>query len=230
MKWVGIAAAAVAAVIIFLPLFMASESNHLTTIAQQSDFKLPDSSLVQLNSVSSIKYNSKSWKKHRYLLLEGEAFFDVKEGSKFIVKSNQGIVSVIGTKFNIRDREGFYEVECTQGSVRVALQSGGSFDLEKGDRLSKIDGKEPILQKGVVRKIDWLNDYIEIEDQKMKHVLDEVSRHFNIKFSNIDSIADERYTGFFTTESLDSAVHQILWPMGVEYEMKDKKVIIKSFD
>ncbi|WP_235298616.1 FecR family protein [Portibacter marinus] len=227
MKWVGIAAAAVIVLLIAFPFFMASESNHITTIAEKSTFKLPDSSLVRLNSVSSIRYNQKSWKKHRYLVLEGEAFFDVEEGSKFMVKSTQGIVTVMGTQFNIRDRIGFYEVECVEGKVRVALQEGGSFELEKGDRLTKVNEQEADVKRNAVKEIDWLNDYIEVEDQKLSLVLEEVGRHFKVKFSNIDSLSDKKYTGFFSTNSLDSAVHQIFWPMEVDYEINENKVVIK---
>ena len=49
----------------------------------------------------------------------GEGFFSVQKGSRFKVVSQQGIVEVLGTQFNILSRKGTYEVACVEGKVKV---------------------------------------------------------------------------------------------------------------
>ncbi|GLR19788.1 FecR family protein [Portibacter lacus] len=227
MRWVGVAAAIVTLFVIAFPFIFKSENSHVTTIAEQDSFKLPDSSVVELNSVSTLKYNERSWEKSRFLVLEGEAFFKVKKGSKFTVKSPQGVVSVLGTQFNITDRIGFYEVECLEGKVQVSIKLQDSYILNKGDRFILKDNQEPVIEKNVVKKIDWLDKFVNFDNQNLSYVLDEVGRHFDVKFENVDALLDKKYTGFFTTVSIDSAMQQIFWPMDVNYEIKGKKVIVK---
>lgn len=227
MRWVGIAAAVITLFVVAFPFIFQGESNHITTIAQQEEFKLPDSSQVRLNSVSSIKYNQRSWNKDRYLVLKGEAFFNVKKGSKFVVKSPQGVVSVLGTQFNVSDRLDVFEVECLEGKVQVSLNIGDSYILNKGDKFIRKGKQKPVLEKNVVKEIDWLNKFVNFDNQELSYVFDEISRHFEVKFENIDSLKKEKYSGFFTTTSLDSAIYQIFWPMGIDYEIKGKKVVVK---
>ena len=58
-------------------------------------------------------------------------------------------------------------------------------------------------------------------------VFDELGRYYEVDFVNAKEIRAKRYEGFFTTRSLDSAVYQILWPLGINYSIEGKKVIIK---
>ncbi|GEM_PF-491047 len=228
LKWFGIAAAVAAAIILAFPYFTSSEVIHNTSIAERNHIKLPDNSIVQLNSVSSLTYDAKKWTSGRSLILEGEAYFDVETGSKFSVESPQGVVTVLGTQFNVRDRAGVYEVECLEGRVEVQVQNGGGrYILEAGDRFNVSAERKALLEQDVVQKVDWLANYVEFRDQKIGLVLEELSRHYEVNFENLDSISNERYTGFFSTTSLDSAMQQIFWPLGAEFEIDGDKVIIK---
>lgn len=96
---------------------------------------LPDSSVVVLNAHSSIKYEPK-WDKEkpRELWLNGEAFFDVKHLDKdhkieaherFIVHTENTIVEVLGTAFDIRERRGRTEISLQRGLIRVSFIKGG---------------------------------------------------------------------------------------------------------
>ena len=71
---------------------------------------LPDGSKVNLNADSRLTYKPYQWIISRNVELEGEAFFEVKQGKRFSVKSNQNKVNVLGTSFNIFSRPGNYRV------------------------------------------------------------------------------------------------------------------------
>jgi ferric-dicitrate binding protein FerR (iron transport regulator) len=71
---------------------------------------LPDGSSVELNAAATISYHPYWWKINRTVSLEGEAFFEVKKGSQFIVESTVGKTEVLGTSFNINTRNKAYKV------------------------------------------------------------------------------------------------------------------------
>ena len=90
-----------------------------TLVAQHTNITLPDNSEVTFNAASLQKYNKEDWDKKRQLTLEGEAFFNVAKGAKFEVKTKMGIVTVLGTRFNVKHRNKLLEVQCFEGLINV---------------------------------------------------------------------------------------------------------------
>lgn len=74
-----------------------------TATGNNTRILLPDSSVVWLNSNSTLEYPTAFGNTSRDVVLKGEAFFDVRKGSKpFIVKTDNISVQVKGTKFNVQ--------------------------------------------------------------------------------------------------------------------------------
>ena len=90
-----------------------------TLVSQQKTIALPDASEVHLNSKSTITFNASQWDDNRSVSLDGEAFFKVATGKRFDVKTNLGTVTVLGTQFNVKHRNGYLEVTCYEGKVSV---------------------------------------------------------------------------------------------------------------
>jgi transmembrane sensor len=121
IKWT----ARIAAVLI-LPLaiysaihfFNNSKNEKLTWVEIKSpawtraQFSLPDGTTGWLNSNSSLKYNG-NFVYDRQVNLEGEAFFDVYKDKNrpFVVKTDEILLKVLGTRFNIASYENENEVE-----------------------------------------------------------------------------------------------------------------------
>jgi len=84
----------------------------------RAQFSLPDGTTGWLNSNSSVKYNG-NFNADRQVALTGEAFFDVFKDKKrpFIVNTNEVIVKVLGTRFNIASYE-------DEKNVEVVLEEG----------------------------------------------------------------------------------------------------------
>jgi len=91
------------------------------TAGQQLVHELPDRSKVQLNAGSRLTYKEKNWQDDRSLQLQGEAFFDVEKGATFQVETTLGTVQVLGTEFNVRQRNGLFQVRCVEGRVAVEV-------------------------------------------------------------------------------------------------------------
>jgi hypothetical protein len=96
----------------------------LTKTAEYQTAHLPDGSSVSLNSESKIRYNQDFSTNHRTLALSGEAYFDVIKGSApFIINTEYGQVTVVGTSFNVRTREDGFEVGVNEGRVDVSSET-----------------------------------------------------------------------------------------------------------
>jgi len=135
-KWKGrgLAAAAITALFImrfFFPGVTKTQdvpgmTSEQTAIKQIKEIMLPDGSLVILNGNSSIRYNSDfATSAKREVLLEGNAFFHVKQTpsfTPFIVHANQLNIQVTGTEFNVNARTKATDVVLTNGRVNVSLQ------------------------------------------------------------------------------------------------------------
>jgi len=226
LAWVGGIAASIALIIFLLPGMGSKTEQYITSIGEKEEVELPDGSIVQINNSSELKFSSKDWSREVELI--GEAFFKVEKGSKFTVASQQGRVTVLGTEFNVYDRSGLFEVECLEGKVQVDFKGGSSFILDAGDKLSDFNNDQvPVVKKQVVKEIDWLNKFVQIDSMDLGFVFDEIGRYYEVEFQNDSRVRTKHYEGFFTTSSLDSAMYQILWPLGIDFEIEGNKVIIK---
>ena len=124
---------------IYFAFFNNPETIFETLASEKISIELPDHSKVDLNAQSSIAFNSKNWKNNRAIKLNGEAFFKVAKGSVFDVKTKQGVVTVVGTQFNVKQRDNYFEVKCFEGIVKVIandiskqLAAGETFQLLNG--------------------------------------------------------------------------------------------------
>ena len=228
-RWAVGVAAAIAILFFALPLINGEKMNqYATDLGNTETIELPDASTVEINTLSSVKFNAKNWASAREVELEGEAFFSVEKGKTFSVKSKRGVVTVLGTEFNIYDREDRYEVECLEGRVSVNLEDGSSFILNGGDALILgAQEDEPRITRAIVDEIDWLNDFVEFKNTRLSDVIKEMGLYFELEVETDKDLSQINYNGFFSTKSLDSAIYQVLWPLDIEYELSDGKLIIK---
>ena len=158
-RLVAITAAAAAFVAAFLVIGAGGDQVRIgSALAMDSAVNLPDGSSIQLNGGSEASYDASSWEDNREISLEGEAFFDVEKGSPFQVVTAQGTVEVLGTTFNVQNRNGEFEVTCYTGKVRVASE-GQEVELTPGDRA--------VLQDKELGKLisndeapDWMMDLL----------------------------------------------------------------------
>jgi len=119
LKWYKITAAATILLLIGVTLFMKYYTILISSdFGEQFSHTLPDNSKIYLNEKSELSYHPYWWSFNREINFEGEAFFQVKKGKSFNVKSEKGTTTVLGTSFNINSRKD-YIVFCKTGKVLV---------------------------------------------------------------------------------------------------------------
>ena len=83
--------------------------------------ELPDGSIVFLNHNSAVGYDEEF--SPRTLEVQGEVFLSVvKSETPFVVKSEHGEVTVLGTEFNVKSQAEELEVEVEKGIVELKTE------------------------------------------------------------------------------------------------------------
>src|SRR6187431_2877341 len=181
-KW-GLAAAASFAFVVWFNKVTAVDYVYALP-GERKEFNLIDESLVTINAGSTITYKKRSFKEDRVLLLDGEAFFDVKPGSTFTVKTNYGFVVVLGTRFNVVAREGVFEVNCYTGKVKVETKKEQSIVITAGERSVENQEDQTLARSSFIPSEgnpDWMVGKFVFEDQPLSRVVSELERQYGIQ-------------------------------------------------
>lgn len=196
-----------------------------TDIAQEITLSLPDASTVELNAQTTLTYNKKSWSDKRDISLNGEAFFKVAKGSKFRVITTDGIVSVLGTQFNINQRDEYFEVTCYEGLVKVNYESD-SLNLKPGQRFLILNGtiKNEIVY---TKSPSWLSNESTYKNRPLKFILDELERQYDISIDRGNINLDVLATGGFPHNNLDLALKLITSPLGITYSNNNAVIVLR---
>lgn len=227
-----ISLAAVAAIAIFFLMINTGSDFDSTIQTQYADVQsvtLPDGSVVQLNSDSKLSYNSKTWDSDRMLELEGEAFFEVKKGSKFIVHTDNGNVAVLGTSFNVYSRSKKFDVYCTTGKVSVTAEKNTT--ILTPNQSVTVRGKKHDIQKDIMvsdGRANWKEGIYTYKGVSIMEVIKELERQLDLKISISKELKKTQFTGSFTTTDKETALAEVFWPLGLKYENDGKHVIVTN--
>jgi transmembrane sensor len=205
-----------------------NHNNAVTVICKNAELKtviLPDSSKVYINAASNISYNPGKWDKERTLELNGEACFEVKKGSLFTVKTANGTITVLGTRFNVMSRDHDFKVFCVTG--KVAVRKENEVILVKGQECRAAEGSllsspEPVND---LKPISWINGEFWFTDTPVIRVFDEIERQFGVDIIYKGS-EDRNYTGYFNKDNLSEALINVCDPMSLTYENDKGKIVI----
>ena len=199
-------------------------STEYALAGARNTFLLPDNSEIVLNSGSEIQYKKWNWDKDRSLNLKGEAFFKVAKGEKFTVKTEQGTVTVVGTRFNIKSRGEHFEVECYEGKVKVAFAEKTLF-LTKGENVvvqknTKIEAL-PLTNS----QPSWMENEIKFNSNSLQEIIDEIEIQYNVNIKNTAN-SNQSFTGTVPLKDLDTALQIISKTYQLNYKKTNKEIII----
>jgi transmembrane sensor len=128
----GLAAAAILALMIATGWFLTRSYTYETGIGEQRIFTLADGSNVELNSRSKLHVHF-SGSQRRIELLSGQALFSVARDKDrpFVVESGDTRVLALGTQFDVNQRRSGIVVTVVEGSVAVQKSGSGAAPLTR---------------------------------------------------------------------------------------------------
>jgi len=203
---------------------------------RKTTVRLPDGTVVWLNSESKLYYNSVYGINNRYVHLEGEAFFEVVKNKElpFKVSSRGQVIEALGTAFNVRGfaYESQVKVALVEGSVKIQEENGAedkAFILKPGEEYKKhfVSGNIGVetLNKG---ELSWKDGNIYFKSASMAKVFRTLERWYGIDVI-IEKDTDQtwNYTGEFSKETLENVLLSISYSKEFDFEIGEKKVIVK---
>ncbi|XMO85274.1 FecR family protein [Algibacter sp. AS12] len=210
-------------------LFFNNINSFETQIAQTETFNLPDDSEVILNAQSKLSYNKKEWAFNRSLELKGEAFFKVTKGEKFTVQTSAGFIQVLGTQFNVKQRDKYFEVACYEGSVSVTSNQGEVI-LKPGKTFRVVDGEVVDIKDFNAKSPSWLAKESSFDNVPLWQVIAELEAQYDIQINAKDVNTSELFSGSFTHSDKNIALQSVTIPLKLSYQINGKKVAFYNYE
>ena len=209
-------------------LFFNNTKSFETQIAQTKTVALPDNSEVILNSASKLSFNEKKWADKRTLTLEGEAFFKVQKGQTFSVNTTAGVVTVLGTQFNVKERKNYFEVNCYEGLVSVTYDNE-TIKLPPGKTFRVINGIIENVEDFNAQNPSWIQQESSFNKIPLDQVIAELERQYDIKIKVKDVDTSKLFTGSFTHTNKEIALQAVTIPLKLSYKIQGKTIIFYNY-
>ena len=213
--------------------------SYSTAIGEQKTVTLSDGSILKMNVNSSICVcMSKGYR--RVQMINGEVFFTVKPdyNRPFEVRTSKGLVRVIGTAFNVKDRKGLMAVDVDHGKVlvqsapkgpgdmrvrAVRLLSGQGADIDSTGRLA------PIRICNIQQVLAWQKHQVVFKNTPVSNVLQELALYNNVNIKlALKDFGGKKITGIFDMNNLEQTLRIIVTAASLQMEKDTRGTITLS--
>ncbi|MBU3016765.1 FecR domain-containing protein [Paraglaciecola agarilytica] len=210
LSWIGLAASVlfVAVTYVFWPSSDVQPRIWQTGIGETQIVKLSDGSEVTLDAASSISVEINDTSR-RVNMQYGNAYFDVHKGlsTPFKVITSRGVISVLGTEFEVRTSEQNMRLIVAEGSVSLSRLAGND-DMQELDVLTAGD-RVWIPQEGSLKRdtialdkiATWKDGRLTYVDTPLSIVVEDANRYRKLPIHiDSDSLKEMLITTSFSLE------------------------------
>ncbi|SEA88335.1 FecR family protein [Pedobacter hartonius] len=203
-----------------------------TPVGGKYELRLSDGTLAVLDAGSSIEYPVSFIGEQRQVEVSGQVYFEVSHDPKrpFLVKFNDQVVKVLGTRFNINAHADEPDSRTTLLQGCIALQSGGTETLLK-------PGQQGILQKGqdqvsVVnvnadKVVSWKDNYFHFEKENIREIMRQLSRWYNIEVVFEGAFKEEEFSGDISrNKNISQVLRMLEYSQAVHFKISGRRVIV----
>lgn len=203
-----------------------------TNFGETKTVHLDDGSVITLNSNSKLNFSKESMKpRDREVWLEGEAYFDVMTNfdQPFLVHTSEGLIKVLGTSFNVKDRTSLFRIVLQEGRIEfLETASGNTHIAVPGDALTQ-DHKSQLIVKSktLPRKHSaWLNKKLIFDNTTLREIgniiLDEYG--YELVFKQQD-LSEKEISGTIENVGLDELMYALSNTLNIQLEIKSNQSI-----
>ena len=211
-------------------------------VPRGGEFKvqLEDGTEVWLNSASRLYYPNTFGDEMRRIRVEGEAYLAVATDSlrPFYVESDNQLIRVYGTSFNVRcypeDNEIYTTLEKGRVSIRRSDDIGGELFLAPGHQavFATTDSKVRVREVDPDVITSWRHGRFVFENQNLLRIMQDLSRWYDFDYEFTDeSLKTEEFMGSIPRYSEFNTAISILEKCGgIRFSIDDGKVQISRTD
>jgi transmembrane sensor len=186
---------------------MSYQADHASDTAQATLYvpatkdymiKLPDGTVVWMNSASSLRFPYTFNQKIREVYLSGEAYFEVahEEKRKFIVHTSFADIQVKGTTFNVKAYDQMsFSTALLNGSVS-ALKDQQVIDLQPGEEVNTIRDRLVKQHFDAQELLSWRKGIYYFHNRSLGDIAQVLGRWFDVKVNfQTHDLAEQTFTG-----------------------------------
>lgn len=218
-----------------------------TNPGMTTSIMLPDSTVVYLNSESTLRYPSSFNTDIRKVELTGEAYFDVTKDpqKRFVISTlNHSQIEVYGTSFNVEAyaKDNKLSATLVEGKIGFLFNDGTGtarkIDLQPNQKLvyRPTTGEVKVYKTSCESETAWKEGKIVFNNTSMEDILHTLSKRFNVEFVvKNKNLKEYAFTGSFTTQRLERIMEffkissKIHWRYLDSDEITDEKQRIEIY-
>ncbi len=190
---------------------------YSTATGEKKTVTLNDGSILKMNVSSSISV-CMSKKYRRVEMNDGEVFFTVKPDPDrpFEVYTSNGLVRVLGTAFNVKDRKGRVAVDVDHGKVQVRDAPKGPGDMRvrtltlftgQGADIDSTGRLDPVRTSNIQQVLAWQRHQVVFKNTLLSSVLQELALYHNVNIKlAFEDLGQKRITGTFDIRNLEQTL------------------------
>ena len=227
-KWIW--AAAATALILFTSIFLLRQTTQIepTLLADAGEnittVELQDGSSVTLRPNSQLYQNEISDQQLSYSL-SGEALFEVTHNPdrEFRVETSEGRVRVLGTTFNLSERNRKTDVYLIEGQIAfetVDLNQSVTLSAGEGATIQDLQLSEPFRFEEI-NVTSWTQNRLTFSERSAGSIAEELEFHFGIEIEMEESIRSEILGGSITLEDREQSLKDLEVVLGGNFDQID---------
>jgi transmembrane sensor len=203
---------------------------------QKSKIVLPDGSIVWLNAASSITFSTYFNDSDRVIDMKGEAYFDVARNpdKPFIVKSENLVVTALGTSFNIQaySEQDEIKISLLTGQVRVenSRDQQNPLILAPGYEIVYLKATNELIDQEFKshEAIGWKDGVLVFRNADYGEVTNKLGRWYGIEvITEGNPPADWKLSTSYKDEVLINILRNLRFGKGFNFELQKEKLIIR---
>ncbi|WP_164111767.1 MULTISPECIES: FecR domain-containing protein [Sphingobacterium] len=213
--------------------FKADEKHRFAAPKGQTlRLKLPDASVVNLNSDSQVEIYASFGKRQRELTLSGEAFFEVAHDKAipFVVHAKNTAVTVLGTQFNMSayKEDGLTATTLVSGSVQVEA-GNGQVRIKPGQQAragatAKIQVEDNVDMGSILA---WRDGYFRFRDVPIRLIMADLAKWYAIEGVEFKAGSTDRFTGSLKrSKKLSDVLASIEQVSDLRFDIQEGRVIV----
>jgi len=214
------------------------QSGKQVKAPQSSTFAatLPDGTRVTLNAGSRISYKKGFGYSHRNLVLDGEAYFEVRknEGVPFVINAGEACIKVTGTMFNVKAYKKKPEIKVTVSEGSVLL-----YKIQQPEKQTQLEAGETgtfnkgmgVIEKRTFRNandIAWKTHIISFQNTPLQEVAEILTNTYHQPIIVDPAILPCVITVHFENQALDTILGVLQSTLDLTISTKGKRRIISG--
>jgi len=190
---------------------------------------LPDGSLITLNKRSDISYPA-NFKKQRTVRLQGEAFFKIAPDKEkpFKVYTDNVTITVLGTSFNLRNKENTTEIIVESGLIRVT-DSLHDVIVHPSEKLILHKGESSLTKEGTTSqlyKYYRTKEFI-CDNTPLPQLAASLEEAYDVKIVIDPSLRNLQINTIFRNQSLDQILNIIQETFGIRATRSGSQITLQ---